>query len=54
MSDRDCCLNNVTCDVVSCVHHVDGHRCDAEAIHVGDPTACSCLETRCNTYKEKK
>ena len=47
------CNNGVTCEVTSCVHHCEGQKCDADVIHVGNTSANTRYDTRCDTYKEK-
>ena len=53
-NDKQCTNNGVTCEVSSCAHYCDGQKCNANVIHVGNVSANTSYDTRCDTYKEKK
>jgi hypothetical protein len=57
MSDhtKDCCENNVACDVSNCAYNADGKRCHADHIQVKNTQGtCTCKdETFCSTFTKK-
>ncbi|MBQ7961101.1 MAG: DUF1540 domain-containing protein [Clostridia bacterium] len=43
--------NKIKCEVKNCVYHTTQNHCTADCITVGNPTACKCGETACETFR---
>ncbi len=44
-------INGISCEVQNCVHHDMSNNCTAGHIVVGNQTAKSVTETKCETFK---